>query len=754
MTRLGLHLSLRSGREALTRLLVTTAAVAVGVTLLLSVLAIYHGYQTTIDRACWTCTGLAQHDTQQPTEQPAPSAEPRVNAELWHYTEDVYQGQAIDRLDVAALGPDAPLVPGLTRLPGAGEYYVSPAMAKLLATVPHEELGDRFPGTQVGVIGQPGLSGPQHLAIIIGYAPTELAKVPNTIRVTAIQTAPRSLGNTSIYGFGFVLGAIALLLPMLILIGNASRLAAARREERYAAMRLVGATPRQIGVIASVDAVVGALLGSLVGVGVFAAIQSLVARVSVTGSPFFTNYVTPTATSYVAVLVGVPLAAAIVSVLSLRRVGISPLGVSRRATPPPPRAWRVVPLAVGLVVFILPLALGDPANPNVAFAATGLALIMIGLMVGGTWLTMQAARLLARFSPGASSLLASRRMADNPKVAFRSVSGLVLAVFVGTLLAGAVPAALAAQRTPTDTSLNNVLRIRVGGSPQVLDASTVARITNELQAFDGVSVLTLYSLPPDGNSQGLDAPPSVIDCDSLAHLNALGHCAPGATAVEADTEGMLLTDSIGYLNRLLPLVTDANPLFSGDVTTFPVNALLIKVEGTGQLERIRTLLTAKYPWLTGGLLDSGPRTFGEVAEARAELYTTVGRVVLLIAGMTLLVAGCSLAIAMGGGMVERKRPFTLLRVSGTPTRVLRRVVLLESVLPLVTATVVAAVAGFAAAIPVGRTLLPPGSPAPIQFPGQSYYLTMGLGLSVSLAIIALTLPLLNRITVPANVRFE
>ena len=46
--------------------------------------------------------------------------------------------------------------------------------------------------------------------------------------------------------------------------------------------------------------------------------------------------------------------------------------------------------------------------------------------------------------------------------------------------------------------------------------------------------------------------------------------------------------------------------------------------------------------------------------------------------LTLIVAGCSLAVSVGGSLVERKRPFTLLRVTGTQVSMLYRVVLLEA----------------------------------------------------------------------------
>ena len=72
---------------------------------------------------------------------------------------------------------------------------------------------------------------------------------------------------------------------------------------------------------------------------------------------------------------------------------------------------------------------------------------MIGLVIAGPWLTAQAARLFGRTASGSSALLATRRLADNPRGAFRSVTGLVLAVFLGTMVGTLVPAD---QRDPAD----------------------------------------------------------------------------------------------------------------------------------------------------------------------------------------------------------------------------------------------------------------------------------------------------------------
>ena len=193
MLRLGLQLTLRSGREGLVRLLITAAAVAVGVALLLGVLAEFHAFQANANKPCWSCTQGAS----------VPGTLP-AHGELWNNSVDFYQGQTISRLDVAALGPDAPVPPGITQLPPAGDYYASPALAALLRTVPADQLGARFPGKLIGTIGQAGLNGAGDLAIYIGHTPAQVNSDPrhhvghvDQQRARARRCSPRSSGTRS-----------------------------------------------------------------------------------------------------------------------------------------------------------------------------------------------------------------------------------------------------------------------------------------------------------------------------------------------------------------------------------------------------------------------------------------------------------------------------------------------------------------------------------------------------------------------------
>jgi FtsX-like permease family protein len=775
MLRLGLQLSLRSGREAMIRLLITAAAVAVGVALLLGVLAEFHAFQANASRPCWSCTQGASVPATLPAQ-----------GELWNNSVDFYQGQTISRLDVAALGPNAPVPPGITQLPPAGGYYASPALATLLKTVPADQLGQRFPGTMIGTIGQAGLSGPGDLAIYIGHTTAQLNAIPGTEWVTSIDRAPGQEVFSPFFRYAFGVGVLAVVFPMLVLISTATRLAANRREERFAALRLVGGTPADIRAVASVEAMLSAFLGAVLGTVIFLLVRPALAGTALVGTQYFESELTPTVAGYVAMLLGVPIAAAIAALVSLRRVQISPLGVSRRATPKPPGYWRLGALVLGLGVYAYGLSRTTTKSIG-ASAYPGLILTMIGLVIAGPLLTGWAARLFGRTASGSSALLATRRIADNPKGAFRAVSGLVLAVFLGTMVGALVPAVNATESTPTAGALSNILIGQVG-----LPAAAGQQLISGISAIPGATVYPLYVSPqpvkrtsgsavpkgtnPGGSGQAGNAQPGrgpaarqgnggdvinpkvyystmvVVSCASMRAIGALGECAPGRTAVQT-ADDSLFDDNPTYQTK--PFVGPTDAEYTGDLTKLDLQTVLVKVNSPATLERVRTYLAVNAPPQVGGGYGASPtppRTFGETLQIRIARATTFERIMYAAVALTLIVAGCSLAVTVGGGLVDRKRPFTLLRVSGTPVSVLSRVVLLEAAVPLVAATVVAAAIAYGTSITAFLRLAPKGTAIPQL--GRDYYTIMGIGLVVAFGVIAVTLPLLRRMTAPSTIRFE
>jgi predicted lysophospholipase L1 biosynthesis ABC-type transport system permease subunit len=160
------------------------------------------------------------------------------------------------------------------------------------------------------------------------------------------------------------------------------------------------------------------------------------------------------------------------------------------------------------------------------------------------------------------------------------------------------------------------------------------------------------------------------------------------------------------------------------------------------IERARTALEADFPYLGPPAVLTG--------SGSQSAYAALQRMTDVVILASLVIAGCSLAVSVAAGLTDRKRPFSLLRLAGAPLGMLRRVVALESAVPLVAIATLSAGAGFLASAlflrsELGESLRPPGG---------GYYLIVGIGLLASLAVIACTFPLLERITGPETARNE
>ncbi|MGD6740322.1 FtsX-like permease family protein [Streptomyces sp. BH106] len=760
MIRLALRLTVAGGREALVRLTVIAAAVAVGVALLLSTLAAIEATRTQNDRNAWLNTGA---EFTQSRNARVAGADPL----WWLLRADHYDGGLIGRVDVAATGPDAPVPPGLPRLPGPGEYYVSPALAELLRAAPAAELADRYPGRPAGEVGRAALPGPDSLIVVVGHRPSELAGKDGARRVTTIETRSPSRCNgpncdiaagINAEGMALILSVVvvALIFPVLILTGTASRLAAARREQRFAAMRLVGATPGQVSLISTVESAVAAVAGTAVGFGFWYALRPLVARADLTGTPFFTTDMSLGVGEILLVAVGVPVGAAIASRLALRRVRVSPLGVTRRTTPRPPRAWRLIPLALGIgqlwwVIGRVP----EGSGGQILAFVPGILLILIGIVLAGPWLTMAGARLLVRFTRRPALLVAGRRLADDPKAGFRAVSGLVLALCVTSTAVGIITAVVAESGMPEDNAAfgssvvadyDRQFGARSDRKPPPALPDETRSALESVPGVRGLMVIRTNPLgipdpvaphPPKGEPPILAG---LVSCAELARMPAHNDCraGAGAAAIPPDFSHFGMQE-----DRAWPTVWPAADITPRRLATLPVQEIVVTTDGSNAaVERVRTLLTTAYPD------ELPPYTVEEDSAQRWDDIAGYRQLATVVIVISFPIAGCSLAVAVAGGLNERKRPFALLRLTGVPLRTLRRVVLLESAAPLLIVAALAIGLGFLTA----QLFLQAQYGYSIRAPGIGYYGLTLAGIVVSLAVIASTLPLLRRITGPETAR--
>jgi len=759
--RLGLRLAVSGGREAVVRLVIVAAAVGIGVGLLLTVVAAVNAVSVQNDRYAWLDTGAPAGGA-----APGGATTATSRAPLWLlFTTDLFDGQAIYRADIAATGPGSPAPPGIPRDPGPGQYYISPALSALLRSTPADELADRYPGHQAGLIGAPGLPSPDSLVIVVGRSAAAMSHLPGAAKVTSLNTTPPSgcgnhatcviRGGLTPSGIDLVLSvvALALLLPVLIFIGTATRLSAARREQRFAAMRLVGATPRQVSVIAAVESAAAAVAGVAIGFGLFFVLRIPLAAIPFTGQSFFPAELSLTLPDILTVAIGVPAASAVTARLALRRVNISPLGVTRRVTPVPLRAWRVLPLLAGLAELGFFAVQGNPASPVLPALVfvPGFALIMTGLVIAGPWLTMAGARIMARRASRPVALIAARRLADDPRAAFRAVSGLVLALFIFT-----VAAALIATQ---DTKHNGPTYGAAASNTLVDQFSTITQDSSGNQAATGsapppsATVLTRLRQTPgvqgivevraDPGLQLQGSPAAVVSCAQLVTAPGLGRCPAGVAAVRVPAS---LTDTGD--GNLAQSTWPAADVPAQRLDRLPLGSLEVATNGSRPaIEQARTILEDAYPTGTGS---PPPQTVGEtsaVGYAANNAYQQLADVVILT---SLTVAGCTLAVSVAGGLADRKRPFSLLRLTGARLGMLRRVIALESAVPLLAVAGVAIGTGFGASAMYATTEMR----LDLVAPGAAYFVLTAAGIVLALGLILATFPLLRRITGPETARSE
>lgn len=227
------------------------------------------------------------------------------------------------------------------------------------------------------------------------------------------------------------IASLLLLVPLVTLGGAAARLAVARRDARLAALRLAGATTGQVTTLTVLDAAAQAVTGALVGLAGYGALLPLVAQLRFQGRRFEIGELWVGVPALIAAVALVVAVALVSSLVSLRRVAITPLGVAARVTPPGLKAVRLLATGAAFVAMIV--------ATNLSFGSTAVAItVVVGiLLVGfatlnlvGPFTIWVVGRITAGTARRVPTLLAGRRIVDDPKTAWRSVGGVALATFI------------------------------------------------------------------------------------------------------------------------------------------------------------------------------------------------------------------------------------------------------------------------------------------------------------------------------------
>lgn len=728
MIGLAARLAFGSGREGLIRLVVTALGVAAGVALLLFAAVAFPALHAHDIRAGWLRTDV--HNV-----QPAQD-ESNTDPLLWRWDSEHFENQTIVRVDVAALGPRAPVPPGLSRLPGPGELALSPALARLIARTPRDMLGERYPGRVVETIGDAALVGPDELMIVVGRTEARMRALPKVAEVRSIEAAPVRHGYTDFLRVMLAIGVLGLIAPVVVFVATATRLAAARREQRLAALSLAGATPGQISALAAIEAVVAATLGTLAGFAGFAAARPYVARIPFDGNTFFPADLRLSPAVATLIALGVPALAVGSALLSLRRVRVSALGVARQAVRARPTWRRLVPLGVALAMFVvtLPIAVaGNGKTSSLVPMSVAFLAVVGGIVVAGPWLTVVVARVMLRLGRRPAGLMAARRLEDNPAGGFRTISGLILAVFVASVICGVLPSARAPGHKVILPAGSVLANFGTWQRIEPLGPAEAAALISRLRAISGVHRVVALRLPATGDG----AMAVLAGCADLL-ATGMVRC--------SDPQALVTVDSQRLGTPADAVIAGSTPIPPSTLDTLPLAGLITLTDGhTATIERARTAIGAALGDRNGGI-----DTAAEENDLLNHQLLQLQRLVTIALVLTLVIAGCSLAVSVAGGLVERRRPYALLRLAGADPGDLRRTVLAETSAPLLVVATISAGLGLVLAAVVLREVHAEWKP-----PDPEYWAALAGGVLVALLLSAATaLPLLGRVTSVENARFE
>ena len=739
-----LKLAVVGSRSAYGRLAGIAGGVAVGVCLLLLLWGGANGLSARDDRGAWLReTGRPAMTAPLTTDDPATSG-PGTPVPLTADTVlmeanpvEVFRDQPINRRDVAALGSTTVKIPGIGSPPAPGQYYASPALQRLIESTPRDELGDRF-GTFAGTIDDAALPGPDSLIVVTGATEAELRQNGRAFLVSDFTTNPYG-GSAAAYKTVLSIGAIAVFFPVLLLISIVTGLGAAQRRERFATLRLIGASPQVVSLIAAVETAVPSLIGAVLGVVLAIALRPAAAQIPVNSTRMFAADLT-TGWAAAAVVVAVVVAAsALVAAHRTARAGIGPLGVTRAVHEETPTMWRSVPLLAGLAAMITAVLMIRVLEVRLPWLESpllivGFLLILVGVVVIGPWLTRLVSRIGLRQARSAAGVIASSRIQKTPAATFRSVSGLVIAVFVVSVFAGGSSIIESMEAPPARpgllraTSLHST--VGAGHTPtQVADAARKAR------DLPGILSATVGYGP--GALSGPDAGPEI-------YLRA-------ADAANLGFEDIPATETVAVDTSFLQFWTTQpqalTPAPEANLDGLVPVVIVLGTDGSPEaMDRARTALS-------GSGITAVPATSPLDFKLQSTGRLIQGLAVLAYLGMfvAIAIAGLSLAVATAAAVLDRQRVLGLMRLMGMPGSVLRRIIIREAAVPLLTVLLLSVGTGFLVAWLMVTFI---DDTYRMSWPAPDYFIALGLSLFLALGAVTATFSLIRGNTAMTATRFE
>lgn len=600
-------------------------------------------------------------------------------------------------------------------------------------------------------MGSPGRRGRTLLVASAAALGTAVLLTVFAIASTALQETASYSASEQLTLLAAITGSVAL--PVFVLAGTVGRLSAGVRDRRLANLRLLGLSVRRTRAVAAVEAGVGAVAGTAVGVLLAFAVRPLLTQsdpVVTDGFVVLREAVVPEWLVYLAVVFAMPAVSMAVAALPQRLDPARVLARATRADNNRPSAWRTGPLVLGILVCTVaarnPDGSDNVSTLRILALVLGVCLTAFGLVLVAPVFVRFLGDAMTRTARNPATLMTARRLQAQPAAVTRVVAALMIGLFLVTGARAVLgsfestPQYIVAERavnrpylvtlttdSPEDTPqlLSDVsgidgvraatslpvLAAQCGPTPDFVCDAIVATCEQLVPYLDEATTrcrddevqwanrVVGEEAPPNGftvrtrtSNEYTDTPSDNTAGDALA----IPSPGPTVLSTQADNIEGSLAD-LPFSLRIPPTTPGIDQVAATTTRTILVSA----APGPGVVEGLQGSDVGGYSFQAPGFED-----YDFVARIRSVLWT--------LAAVILSIGLLTFAVAAIDRTLTRQREVTGLLILGTPPRLIRRAQLLEAALPISAGSLLAIAAGLFAGSSylgtVGETQLIPWVP--------------------------------------------
>lgn len=670
----------------------------------------------------------------------------------------------------------APFILGLTRVPDKTEVFVSSGLKKLIeenSSIRAKYQKYQLVEHQIDESKLPYMNSAIAIVALPDATFSKLAKSGATFlseESFRVYHFDRNSTEAKIINTFMLLCGLGLIFPLLVLIISATRIGMLQRQHRYAALSLLGTSKYQINQINFVETALVTSVGVSIGISIFYSIKDFLAyQFSINGNllhpadfslPFYYCFGVITLIFFLVLSV---------NWWAMRKVKTSPLGVVKnQKIYRRPSILSIIPTLISFSLLFLANNIDkkpDSTGIVMVMLLSAFVFAMIGVVTIGPFTTYIFGKIINFIARRPSLIIATRRICIHAKTIFQGISGIVLALFVGSFFI----ASLATFRS-LFLSIYKIEEIKDNFS--IMDAQ-FKKPGIKFIDINSISDLNFISSSPSLKRLGyeifLEQSATVKQEDNKEVFGTMYSCD------ELEKFTYFTCDKTYRYNKdyrvLLYLYpnSEAKPSLS----YVPLSKIK-KIQRTNAIYyfsdinardravEIVSNLTLEHFRSTGEdfYSFSWPKTSAEKELASLDKsFSDLVALVYMGTSATIIIGGFSLAVSTIGSFFERKKSFINLRLMGVKKQTLYLVVFVETISAVVVATIISVLVGtffsWYSIKSIGQNNLKNLDISNyFSWPEPTYFLIVIASVFVSFLIISSILPILNSITNPKDNRTE